>query len=153
MLAGLTELLAEDGIAPAQVSRLAHATTLVTNTLIESSGAKVGVLTTQGFRDVLEIGRMRRPSLYDLDKDKPSPLATREVRLEVRERVDAAGRVITPLKPEDVERAIARFPQRRDRRRRRMLPPFLCKPKTRRACGADGGGRRPAGLLVEHGFG
>ena len=109
MLAGLTELLAEDGIAPAQVSRLAHATTLVTNTLIESSGAKVGVLTTQGFRDVLEIGRMRRPSLYDLDKDKPSPLATREVRLEVRERVDAAGRVITPLKPEDVERAIARF--------------------------------------------
>ena len=63
--------------APKDIAQLAHGTTLVTNLLVEHAGAKVGVITTRGFRDVLEIGRMRRPSLYDLSLDKPPPLAAR----------------------------------------------------------------------------
>ena len=83
--------------APRDVARLAHGTTLVTNLLVERAGARVGVVTTRGFRDILEIGRMRRPSLYDLNKDKPKPLAGRRARFEVGERIDVQGRVIDAL--------------------------------------------------------
>lgn len=103
---GLADLLAEIGGKAEDVRRLAHGTTLVTNILVERAGAKVGVVTTKGFRDLLEIGRMRRPSLYDLSKDKPSPLADRRARLEVTERIDARGRVLKPLKAKDAERAL-----------------------------------------------
>lgn len=103
---GLADLLTEIGGKAENVRRLAHGTTLVTNILVERAGAKVGVVTTEGFRDLLEIGRMRRPSLYDLSKDKPSPLAGRRARLEVAERIDAQGRVLKPLKAKDAERAL-----------------------------------------------
>ena len=103
---GLSDLLSEIGGTAADVRRLAHGTTLVTNILVERAGAKVGVITTKGFRDLLEIGRMRRPSLYDLSKDKPSPLAGRRARVEVAERIDARGRVLKPLKAKDAERAL-----------------------------------------------
>ncbi|MEE8117179.1 MAG: hydantoinase/oxoprolinase family protein, partial [Gemmatimonadales bacterium] len=108
---GLRALLSEIAIEPKEVARLAHGTTLVTNILVERSGARVGVITTEGFRDLLEIGRMRRPSLYDLTKEKPPPLAGRRARVEVTERIDSHGNVIRGLDEDGLADAIARLRQ------------------------------------------
>ena len=84
-----------------------HGTTVATNALIQHRGVKTGLITTDGFRDLLEIGRQRRPHLYDLQCDKPPVLVTRDLRLEVPERMRHDGRVETPL-DEAAVRAAAR---------------------------------------------
>ncbi len=83
----------------AAVREVVHGSTTGTNALIERSGAKVGLLTTRGFRDVLEIGRIQRPmaGLYDISVDRPPPLVPRHLCLEVEERLDASGSVLRPL--------------------------------------------------------
>jgi N-methylhydantoinase A len=78
-------------------SRIVHGTTIATNALLEEKWAKTALLTTQGFRDVLEIGRQNRPKLYDLFCERPALIVPREWRLEVPERLDAEGKVIQPL--------------------------------------------------------
>ncbi len=80
-----------------QVERIVHGTTIATNAILEGKWARTALLTTEGFRDVLEIGRQARPSLYDLFCERPTPIVPREWRLEVPERLDAQGRVIKPL--------------------------------------------------------
>ncbi|MBI3977871.1 MAG: hydantoinase/oxoprolinase family protein [Chloroflexi bacterium] len=110
--AGIRRLLDENGISLDLVKRIAHGTTVVTNQLVEGKGARVGVLTTAGFRDVLEIGRMRRRSLYDLYLDKVPPLAARDLRLEVVERITAAGQVQTPLDPAEARSVLAELRRR-----------------------------------------
>jgi N-methylhydantoinase A/oxoprolinase/acetone carboxylase beta subunit len=87
---------------------LAHGTTVATNALLERRGARVALVTTTGFADVIEIGRQDRPSLYDVFRDRPDPLVPREWRLEVDGRLDAAGKEIEPVgslpeMPEGVE--------------------------------------------------
>ncbi|MFN2556040.1 MAG: hydantoinase/oxoprolinase family protein [Nitriliruptorales bacterium] len=82
---------------PAVVSRFAHGTTVATNTVLERVGARTVLVTTAGFRDVLEIGRQNRPSLYDLFADRPDPLVTRELVVEADERLAADGTVLRPL--------------------------------------------------------
>src|SRR5207247_6505741 len=72
-------------------------TTVATNTILEFKGALTGLLTTRGFRDVLELRRLRVPKLYDLFWDKPRPLVERALRLEVDERIDSTGQVLVPL--------------------------------------------------------
>jgi N-methylhydantoinase A/oxoprolinase/acetone carboxylase beta subunit len=72
---------------------------------VQGSVARVGLLTTKGFRDVLEIGTQMRPRLYDLGFPKPEPLVPRELRLEARERVGPEGEVVVPLDPASVEAA------------------------------------------------
>jgi N-methylhydantoinase A len=94
---GVVTLLHDAGSAPAAVRTLIHGTTLATNALIERKGARTGLLTTEGFRDALEIGREGRYDMYDLFIDPPAPLAPRHLRCEVRERVLADGGVLTPL--------------------------------------------------------
>jgi len=98
------------GEQPQHVRELIHGSTTGTNALIERTGAKVGLLTTDGFRDVLEIGRIMRPEagLYDVTIDRPPPLVGRRLRREVRERLDSQGRVLIPLDEAGVE-AAARF--------------------------------------------
>ena len=91
---GVGELMAETGVTGAQVSELVHGTTVATNTIIERRGAKVGLITTKGFRDVLALGRFRAPRLYDLTYRKPEPLAERRLSFEVTERVDAEGNML-----------------------------------------------------------
>ncbi|HEX7021442.1 MAG TPA: hydantoinase/oxoprolinase family protein [Trueperaceae bacterium] len=86
------------------VSRIVHATTLVTNTIIQRHGARVALLMTEGFRDVLELGTETRYDLYDLHLPMPEPLVPRYLRAEVPERLDATGRVLRPL---DLEAALA----------------------------------------------
>jgi N-methylhydantoinase A len=83
---------------------LRHGTTVATNALLERKGARTGLLTTEGFRDVIEIGRQNRPSLYDLARDRPPPLVPRELRFAVRERMGLDGS-IEPLDEESVRHA------------------------------------------------
>src|SRR3712207_4647267 len=91
--AGLDDL-ADDGEPP---SLLAHGTTVATNALLERRGARVALVTTAGFADVIEIARQDRPSLYDQWADRPAPLVPRDLRFEVGGRLDAAGAEITPV--------------------------------------------------------
>src|ERR1700736_162861 len=96
-LAGLGELAGEAGIAIADIGEIIHGTTLVTNAIIERRGVAVGLLTTQGFRDVLQMGTEQRYDIYDLFLKFPEPLVPRRHRLEIPERIDAQGRVVIPL--------------------------------------------------------
>ncbi|MFT5173992.1 MAG: N-methylhydantoinase A [Gammaproteobacteria bacterium] len=97
VLEGIDEILRDDGLQAAQFQRVVHATTLFTNALIERRGAVTGLITTRGFRDVLEIGRERKYELYDLAIKKPEPLIPRHLRAEVDERISANGEVLTAL--------------------------------------------------------
>ena len=84
--------------AAGAIGALAHGTTMVTNAIVEGRGAKVGLITTRGFRDVLEIARMSRTHLYDLQAPaKPAPVVPRRLRLEVTERIGADGAILTPI--------------------------------------------------------
>jgi len=86
-----------------------HATTIATNSLLGQIGLelpKVGLLTTKGFRDIIEIGRQNRPKLYDLYFEKPKQLVPRELRFEINERVNAKGKVLVPINKEEVRRAL-----------------------------------------------
>ncbi|HTM20556.1 MAG TPA: hydantoinase/oxoprolinase N-terminal domain-containing protein, partial [Kofleriaceae bacterium] len=106
---GIREILAAHGVAPAAVHHVAHGTTVSTNALLERRGdVRVGLLTTRGFRDLLEIARQKRPSLYDLRAEKPVPLVPRELRVEVDERVTPKG-VLRPLDLHDAECAVRRL--------------------------------------------
>ncbi len=104
---GVRELLAKNAATPADVVFLGHGTTVATNMVIERRGARTGMITTRGFRDVLEIGRQIRPHLYDYTVRRPDPLVPRRRRLEIAERIAAEGLVLTPLDPAEVEAAAA----------------------------------------------
>ena len=94
---GVRSLLSETDVQPGDIAEVAHGTTVATNAIIERKGVRVALVTTQGFRDVLEIGRYRAPRLYDVQFRKPEPLVERRLRFEVPERIDAAGNVDMPL--------------------------------------------------------
>jgi N-methylhydantoinase A len=97
IMRGISEILQTQGVSPDRISYLAHGTTVATNAIIEQKGGRVGLLTTKGFRDLLEIGRQTRPRLYDLQLDYPPPLVPRDLRLEVTERMRHTGEVAIPL--------------------------------------------------------
>jgi N-methylhydantoinase A len=107
VIEAIEAVLAEAGIARAGVRDIVHGSTTGTNALIERTGARTGLLTTAGFRDVLEIGRVMRPmeGIYDMSVDRPPPLVPRRQCLEAIERVGAHGEIIVPLDEESVERA------------------------------------------------
>ena len=105
VLQGVQRLLGQWQIDPGAVRRAIHGTTLVTNALIERKGARTGLITTEGFRDALEIGREGRYDIYDLFLQRPQPLVERRWRCEVPQRVDVGGRVLVPLDEEAVRRA------------------------------------------------
>lgn len=94
---GVARGLEQVGAGAADIGYFAHGTTVATNALIQKRGARTGLITTDGFRDLLEIGRQKRPDLYDLMVDKPVPLVPRDLRLEVPERLRHDGSVEIPL--------------------------------------------------------
>src|SRR5215469_7958630 len=94
---GLNEALTQIGVHASDVSYFGHGTTVATNALIQHRGAPSGLITSDGFRDLLEIGRQKRPELYDLQADKPPVLVERRLRHEVPERLRYDGRVETAL--------------------------------------------------------
>ncbi|HMB86306.1 MAG TPA: hydantoinase/oxoprolinase family protein, partial [Methylomirabilota bacterium] len=109
IIAGVQQLTAQAAIAPPEVGEIIHGTTVATNAILERRGARAGLLTTEGFRDLLEIGRLRLSRLYDLDFERPAPLVPRRWRREVRERMNHRGEVITPLDRDGAAVAIDRL--------------------------------------------
>lgn len=106
---GVTELLQQVGDRQiGEIGYFAHGTTVGTNALLTGRGVRTGLITTRGFRDLLELGRGRRPSMYDPSADKPEPFVARRHRVEVTERVRHTGTIETPL-DEDEVRAAVRF--------------------------------------------
>lgn len=106
---GAEEGIARVGAKPVDVSFFGHGTTVATNALIQHRGVKTGLLTTEGFADLIEIGRQKRPELYDLGADKPPPLVSRDLRLGVVERLRHDGTVETALDEDAVRRAAKVF--------------------------------------------
>ena len=106
VLSILRTIAAEAGIQPGDVQLIIHGTTLATNALIERKGARIALLTTEGFRDVIEIRHENRFEQYDINIDLPPPLVPRRLRLPIRERIDAQGNVLVALEAESVSRAI-----------------------------------------------
>ena len=103
---GLLALAARHGIDLAGLRRLSHGTTVGTNALIQRRGGDVVMITTKGFRDLLEIGRQTRPHMYSLVEDHPPPLVERRRRFEIDERMGADGDAITEPSPEDIAAAV-----------------------------------------------
>ena len=94
---GIRQTLDEAGLGAGEIGLVVHGTTLATNAIIERKGAVTALITTEGFRDVLDIGYETRFDQYDLMLEKPAPLVPRERRFVVKERVDVRGKVLTPL--------------------------------------------------------
>ena len=91
--AGVMNAIEASEVEPEAVAALAHGMTVATNALLERRGARTALVTTEGFRDVLEIARQDRPSLYDLAQDRPPPLVPRELRFAVKERMGPKGEI------------------------------------------------------------
>lgn len=113
ILEGVKALLDGSGAAGADVVDVVHATTVAANTILEGKGARTALLTTKGFRDVLEMRRLRIPELYNLAYRKPPPLVPRRNRFEVDERVSARGAIRRPLDAAEI-RTIATLLRERD---------------------------------------
>jgi N-methylhydantoinase A len=102
-VAGVTQCLVEVGLDPGPIDVLKHGTTQIINTLIERQGARTALVTTEGFRDILEIGRASRPIPFDLDYARNPPLVPRHLRFEIKERMDAKGTVLIAPDPAEIE--------------------------------------------------
>jgi len=103
---GVINTIERSSTDPREYRQFVHGTTVVINALTERKGAKVALITTKGFRDVLEIQRANRPDMYNLFYQKPKPFVPRRFRFEVRERVNFRGEILQPLVEEDVVKAV-----------------------------------------------
>lgn len=108
VLKGLARILDQAGVKASEVIEVVHGTTVGSNAILQKTGARTGLLTTAGFRDVLEIGRIRTPGMFDLSWEKPTPLVPRRYRLDIPERIDSQGNVVAPL-DRDAVRAAGAF--------------------------------------------
>ena len=106
---GLGELLTAEAIVPSQIAAVVHGTTVATNAILENRGARTALATTLGFRDVLELRRIRVPELYNFNYVPPPPLVPRRLRFEVRERIGADGKVRTALDEADAAAVLDRI--------------------------------------------
>ena len=106
---GIEEVLSEQNLTGANIAEVVHGCTVATNAVLEHTGAPTGLITTKGFRDVLEIRRFRMPEMYNIAWTKPLPLSPRELRLEVDERINFAGEILRPLDTKEVEDVIDRL--------------------------------------------
>jgi N-methylhydantoinase A len=107
VLYALEAAMARYAVPAAEVGLLSHATTIVTNAILEEKGARAALVTTRGFRDVLELRRSARANLYDLFQDPPATLIPRRRRFEITERVGADSAVVTPLAEDEIDGLIA----------------------------------------------
>ncbi len=106
VIEGIKQLVGELDLPLESLAEVLHGCTVATNAILEHKGARTALLTTKGFRDVLELARIRMPRLYDLMYQKPQPLVPRRMRLEIDERMGAQGAVVAPLDLADVARAV-----------------------------------------------
>jgi N-methylhydantoinase A len=103
---GMRSILELAKLEPSDIDLVCHGTTLATNAVLERKWVKTGMVTTAGFRDVLELARQRRPSFFNLDLEKPTPPSARDARVEVRERVAHDGTVVMPLNEDNVRATV-----------------------------------------------
>src|SRR5262249_26931956 len=103
---GLRQILAECRADGDAILELLHGTTVASNAILERNGARTGLITTKGFRDILEIRTLRFPRLYDLSWTNPPPLVERHLRVEIDERVNARGDILMPLAEAAICRAL-----------------------------------------------
>jgi N-methylhydantoinase A len=103
---GLRDLFQVNDLRGEGTAEVIHGTTVASNTIIELKGAKTGLITTKGFRDTLEIRRLRMPRLYDITWQKPPMLVERHLRTELGERINAKGEILEPLNEFEVRRAL-----------------------------------------------
>ena len=106
---GVKVVAQANGFEGQDVSRFMHGTTVATNAILEGRGAKTALITTGGFRDLLEIGRQKRPELYDLQADKAPTLVTRDLRYEIDERLNYKGEVVRPIDEGEVRRIVTQI--------------------------------------------
>src|SRR4029078_3144930 len=99
VISGLREVASRHGIDLAAIARLSHGTTVATNALIQRRGGKVALVVTDGFRDLIEIGRQIRPKVFELQEAYPAPRVPRELRFEAGERITADGSTVRALEP------------------------------------------------------
>jgi N-methylhydantoinase A len=111
LVEGVQTCLAKAGVDPERMLHFIHGSTVAINAVIQKTGAKTALVTTEGFGDVYEIGRANRPDTYNLFFEKPVPLVPRILRLEVRERMSARGEVVTPLDTRNAIAAVRRLKQ------------------------------------------
>ena len=104
---GIASGVAKAGAGFSAATLFLHGTTVAINTLLERTGARCALLTTEGFRDIYEIGGVNRPESYNLFFKRHEPLITRDLRYEVRERVDAQGKVIIGFDEDEVRAVVA----------------------------------------------
>ncbi|MHA2273709.1 MAG: hydantoinase/oxoprolinase family protein [Candidatus Hodarchaeales archaeon] len=107
----INQLQSELGQKNVKFDFLVHGSTVATNTVLTRTGSKTALITTHGFKDIIEIGRQTRTSLYDLDVDPVKPLVPRHLRFEVFERLDSAGKIIEPLNMDNVNEIIQKIPE------------------------------------------
>ena len=112
VLDGVKTLFDDSSLAPNTIGSVVHGTTLATNALIERRGATTALIVTKGFRDILEFARESRYDIYDIEIDLPAPLVPRSLVFEVTERLDASGRVVTPVDETEVRRIAAELANR-----------------------------------------
>ena len=103
---GLSQGIKDLELRPQDISEISHGFTVATNAILEGKGERTALITTEGFRDVLELARIRIPRLYDLYYQKPPPLVERRLRLEVGERMTFAGEILKPISKEDVDAVV-----------------------------------------------
>ena len=138
ILTAVREIRDVFGIAPGEIDAVVHATTVATNTILEHKGAKTALITTEGFRDVLEMRRLRIPVMYDLQYDKPAPLVPRRLRYEPPERMGPRGEVKKPLDEEQVRVAAKRLLEEGVESVSDLPAPLLCQRGARAARGRAG---------------
>ena len=106
ILNGLSILTTDISLTPGDFGNFVHGTTVATNAILEEKGAKTALITTEGFRDVLELRRIRIPELYNVFLQSPRPMVPRRLRFEVEERCSASGKITTPLNLQHLEETL-----------------------------------------------
>lgn len=106
---GVLDVMEKADVQSGELSTFIHGTTVIINALTERKGAKMGLITTKGFRDILEIARGNRPDLFNVRYEKPEPFVERHLRLEVDERLNYKGEVLSPLNRKDIEECVQHF--------------------------------------------
>jgi N-methylhydantoinase A len=133
VISGIEDVLNSSGVASNAVSLLIHGTTLATNAIIERKGAPTALITTDGFRDILEIGYESRYNQYDIMIEKAVPLVPRHLRLPVVERMDVHGQVLTEIDESSLKAHIPTLQSGDVESIAIGFPPCLCKSGPRTA--------------------
>ncbi len=147
---GIRQVISIAGLPPEQIRELIYGTTIVVNMIAQRQLGHTALITTRGFRDILEIGRaFREKNIYDIQMEKPECLIQRHLRYEVTERVDFRGQVLIPLNPEEVRDVVRELKRQRESRPLRCAFCMLTstQPTSKRFAASSRGNTRRSYIL------